>query len=273
MQLGSVHDELMACLPHDARQVVLFLDIDGTLAEFCDDPQAVQIPYTTIQALQLLQATGLQLCAVTGRDVLTARQLLAPVICDVLGTHGLQRDLIVGPQGQELPQTHALNENRELSDRVDWVTLHDELQRIRTGINQEAAKWPDLLIEHKTCSIALHYRTYPHLEKAAWQLAREVAAQYPDWTVRAGAMVAEIAPAAADKGRAINWYLHNYRLKMPVFAGDDVTDESGFAAVQALGGIGIKIGPGQTCAAQRVNTVAQFADVLQHWCTVFEAGD
>lgn len=59
---------------------------------------------------------------------------------------------------------------------------------------------------------------------------------------------------------------------MPVFAGDDVTDEDGFLAVQARGGAGVKVGPGTSAARHRLaDTAAVRAWLLQGLAGVSDA--
>jgi trehalose 6-phosphate phosphatase len=76
----------------------------------------------------------------------------------------------------------------------------------------------------------------------------------PLFTVVAGKMVFEARPARIDKGTAVEVFLTEspFAGRAPLFIGDDRTDEDGFALAQARGGLGIKIGPGQTAAHYRL---------------------
>jgi trehalose 6-phosphate phosphatase len=69
-----------------------------------------------------------------------------------------------------------------------------------------------------------------------------------------GKAVAELVPATASKGAAIAWLMQQpaYCGRLPVFIGDDITDENGFATVNDAGGLSIRIGEGQTCARHRL---------------------
>ena len=59
-----------------------------------------------------------------------------------------------------------------------------------------------------------------------------------------GKMVCELKPPDVDKGRAIAAFLDEptFAGRLPVFAGDDVTDEAGFATINERGGVSIRIG-------------------------------
>ncbi|CAK0775336.1 Trehalose 6-phosphate phosphatase [Gammaproteobacteria bacterium] len=104
---------------------------------------------------------------------------------------------------------------------------------------------PGLLIEKKSQAIALHYRQNPARESDAWSLAEHAARELgTDFRLLAGKNVVEIVVADADKGKAIERFMaiSPYVGRIPVFAGDDVTDESGFEVVNRMGGISIKVG-------------------------------
>jgi trehalose 6-phosphate phosphatase len=93
----------------------------------------------------------------------------------------------------------------------------------------------------------------------------------PEYRVQYGKAVAEILPAAAGKGRMIETFLRQapYLGRRPIFAGDDLTDENGFAAINAHGGLSIRIGAGETIAHERLGTPADLRHSLSKWA----AGD
>lgn len=86
-----------------------------------------------------------------------------------------------------------------------------------------------------------------------------------DVVLTRGKMVVEMRLHAATKGTAINDFLQEkpFKGRLPFFAGDDVTDEDAFEAVNALGGISVKVGPGETVAQARVASVDEFLTWLQ----------
>jgi trehalose 6-phosphate phosphatase len=76
-------------------------------------------------------------------------------------------------------------------------------------------------------------------------------------------MVFELRPAGKDKGTAIAEVLDEapFRGRMPVFLGDDLTDEYGFSVVNGRGGVSIKVGDGPTEATARLPDV----DAVRDW--------
>ena len=73
-----------------------------------------------------------------------------------------------------------------------------------------------------------------------------------------GHCVDEVVPVQADKATAVTRFIGcaPYRGKVPVFVGDDLTDEHGFAVVERLGGWTVKVGPGRTAARFRLPDAA-----------------
>src|SRR5260364_251136 len=109
--------------------------------------------------------------------------------------------------------------------------------------------------------------------KRSERLVAQAADQY---TVQRGKRVFEIKPKQADKGRVIAAFLGEppFAGRIPFFAGDDLTDEAGFEAVNARGGWSVKIGAGETAARARLASVNALLDWLE--CIVsasFHAGN
>ena len=76
-------------------------------------------------------------------------------------------------------------------------------------------------------------------------------------------MVCEIRLQGNDKGGVIETFLEErpFKGRTPIFVGDDVTDEPGFVAVNARGGVSIKIGDDPTAAKYRAANIQE----LRHW--------
>lgn len=114
---------------------------------------------------------------------------------------------------------------------------------------------PGLLLENKGSALALHYRGAPELAGVARDTMRALAELHADtFALQPGKMVFELRPRNVSKGRAISLLMQTppFAGRTPLFAGDDLTDEAGFADVNAHGGITIKIGEGETCARHRL---------------------
>lgn len=209
----------------------LFLDFDGTLAELGPDPDAIALPRGTPEALDLLAARlGGALALLSGRDI---RDLASrtPVSLWRLGGHGLE----TVPPGGSIPSAP--------------LPLQDEvLAPLRA-----AARSPGVRLELKGPVAALHYRAAPEAETACLEAARDAANLAPDLVAQAGKMVVEVKPATAHKGTALRRLMQSppFQGRRPVMIGDDTTDEDAIAAAQALGGIGVKVGPGDSQAQLR----------------------
>jgi trehalose 6-phosphate phosphatase len=125
-----------------------------------------------------------------------------------------------------------------------------------------AERHPGAMLEDKGGSLALHYRQAPSLAAACGALVRRVV-DASGGALKAidGKMVVELMPRTAGKGQAIASFLAKppFRGRVPVFVGDDVGDEEGFALVNRLGGISVRVGDGPTAARHRL---AEVGDIL-----------
>lgn len=122
-----------------------------------------------------------------------------------------------------------------------------------------------LLVEEKSFGVALHYRLNPSWQGEVDNFARELAKAL-GLTLQIGKMVAELRVGGGDKGRAVHRLMTQPQLRYtrPIFVGDDVTDEPGFATARALGGHGIMVGaPRSTAADYRLGSPAD----LRTWLT------
>jgi trehalose 6-phosphate phosphatase len=125
-------------------------------------------------------------------------------------------------------------------------------------------KYPELLIEDKGHSIALHYRKKPNLENNAINIMHQINSDYPELKINHGKFVVELIPNQADKGKAIQTILNHLNLPsvVPIFIGDDLTDESGFIFINQHSGLTIKVGSGETQAKYRLKDIDNVANFL-----------
>jgi trehalose 6-phosphate phosphatase len=122
-----------------------------------------------------------------------------------------------------------------------------------------------IIVEDKDISVALHWRLAPQAHDEALDLMRAIAERMaPLVRLQEGKAVAELVPAGASKGTAIAQLMATppYAGRVPVFIGDDVTDEHGFEAVNALGGLSIRIGDGETRADLRLASPTALRAIL-----------
>lgn len=219
----------------------LFLDIDGTLADFTLNPKDSVIPASTLTLLQKIQTHGVKIAAVTGRSLAEARQMLSPLTLPIAATHGLEIDF----------------DNDSISNDENIVSIDTiELATIRQAIIQSCIPFDDFTVENKPYSVALHFRQNPALGDMAYTIMAETLKSHDNWTLKSGKYVWEVVPKEVNKGSAILALLKKMQSNksvFPIFIGDDITDEAGFVAVQGdsksladdsqlIKGMGIKVG-------------------------------
>jgi trehalose 6-phosphate phosphatase len=226
-----------------------FLDIDGTLVDFSDVPGAVRLaPALPALVDALFESSGGAVALITGRSIADADRLFSRRRLAIAGQHGHERRSAGGIVTQHRTSPNAL-------------------QPARHDLGAVVARHPELLLEDKGLTLALHYRRAPHLASLAHRVMHGVQKSLGDqYCVHRGKCVVELAPAGRDKGLAIRAFMRElpFRGKPPVFIGDDVTDEHGFAMVNRLGGDSIKVGPGPTVATWRLPSVAAVLAWLEH---------
>jgi trehalose 6-phosphate phosphatase len=232
----AVNDELYR-VPRFSRDWALFLDVDGTLLDIAPHPAAVRVDAALRQLLgRLCAAAGGALALVSGRSVTDVEALFAPLKLCVAGQHGAERRDFAG-------RLH-----RQVRQPVGLRVAADQLGRF-------VAERPGLVLENKGLNIAVHYRNSPgHERELADEFARVIAELGEDFELQAGKMVFELKPAGQSKGAAIAQFMREdpFRGRVPVFVGDDLTDESGFAVANKLGGHSIKVGAGDSRAEWRL---------------------
>lgn len=231
MSLESIAVSLPSPKPLQLADAALFLDIDGTLAPIAARPQDVHPEARRTQLLERLRE-GLdgRLAVVTGRTIADVDRILEGRITCVAAVHGLVRRNCDGTLHEPQP--------------------HPALPRAVRAMRRFAGRDSGLIVEEKGASVALHFR----LARAYAAQARVMARRLADETglfLQHGDMVEELRTPGPSKGDSIRGFMESpaFRGANPVFAGDDVTDENGFAEVERLGGFGVLVGqPRQTHA-------------------------
>ena len=221
----------------------LFLDIDGTLLDLASTPDSVRVD-ADIRALlpALADRLGGAVALITGRAIADADRLFKGLALPVAGQHGLERRAADGS-----------------------IHLHEAsmrgLERLRRELARFATRHPGLLLEDKGATLALHYRRAPglaaHVHRTLRTMLRTTAVS-AQWRLQPGKRILEIKPDGRDKGTAMLEYMAEppFAGRLPVFVGDDLTDEYGFVAATHLGGWAVKVGRGPTRARFRLPDVA-----------------
>jgi len=218
----------------------LFLDIDGTLLTHAETPDAVYVDDALRELLERLQLqNGGALALVSGRAIADVDALFAPLVLPVAGQHGVEwRDAAGNVHHLPLPEEH--------------------LRQVAQRFAAFKARHPGIVFEDKGHNLALHYRLAPQLEREVRTLVEHAVADLGEnFELQAGKLVYELKPSGHDKGTAIEAFLSTapFEARTPVFIGDDLTDEYGFATVQRLGGHAVKVGEGQSVAEWRLADV------------------
>lgn len=221
--------------------LAIFTDFDGTLVEIAERPDAVVVPNDLAEQLDRATKEFDQAFAViTGREISDIDRFLSPLHLPVAGAHGSQRRRADGSM-------------EELDEEL--IVGAEEIAR---AIEPLAIAHPELIIEPKAGAVALHFRQAPELESDCLRVMEEALEGHPQYSLVPGKMVLEARPSAFDKGAALRAFMEEepFKGRTPIFIGDDRTDEDAFRAAQELGGVGIKLGPGDTAARLRIADVA-----------------
>lgn len=235
-----------------------FLDLDGTLLKFAPRPDAVSVDAGLRELLEKLQLRSRgALALVSGRSIATLDSLLAPLRLPAAGLHGFERRDATGTlTSHQPPDRRLLDDARRQMDQ--WVRTH-----------------PRLMLEDKGCALALHYRRVPKLGPAVVNavIAMAARARASGLAVQRGHMVVELVPTGVNKGSAVAAFMSEapFAGRQPLYAGDDLTDESAFEWVNAAGGVSVAVNcPRPTAARTRLDSV----DEVRAWLrALIERGD
>jgi trehalose 6-phosphate phosphatase len=231
-----------------ATRLAIFTDFDGTLVEIAETPNGVEVPESLPQALErAARELDSAFAVLTGREIDDIDRFLSPLILPVAGAHGAQRRRADGTL--EVPDEASTIAAGEIAHAMEPLLLAH----------------PGLLMEAKEGAVALHFRQAPELEAACRTAMEEAVGAVPDFTLVAGKMVFEARPRGITKGTALRAFMNEEPFigRTPIFIGDDTTDEDGFIAAQELGGVGIKLGDGETSARMRIADVASVHALLR----------
>ena len=232
-------------LPPLTADMALFLDFDGTLVEIASRPQDVQIPPRLVNTLAALHTQlGGALALVSGRRLMDLDGFLAPLQLPSAAEHGAQR--------------------RDAEGRMSRAPTAD-LRQVLQAAKKLVAQYPELVLEQKEQTLSLHYRHAPEREAMCLRVMRVALELSPGLALIQGKYVIDLRPASVSKGTAIEAFMSEapFAGRVPVFAGDDVTDEDGFEQVLRMGGHAIKVGAGPSLARLRCDSVADLAAWMQ----------
>lgn len=215
----------------------LFLDVDGTLIAFSEQPDQVRLLPEVREAIgRIGERLHGAVALVSGRPLAQLDALFAPLRLPAAGLHG-----------------HQLRSDAQAREAIPEDTS-GFLHALHRRAAHLAQAHPGMLVEDKGASLALHWRAAPQAGASILDFAHAQIASLPGYRLQPGDHVVEFVPEGSDKGVAVEQLMRQpaFAGRRPVFVGDDLTDEFGFAAARRLGGRGVLVG-------QRAGTRADHA--------------
>lgn len=241
----------------EAKRIFFFLDYDGTLAPIASRPsRAFLVKKTRELVRKIANLSGVRLAFISGRSVRDLKEKI-----------GLKGLIYVGNHGLEIR-----------GDDFLWIhpkarKLKPLLKRIALELRRKLPRFPGMILENKSFGISIHYRLVDR--RRVRLLYRALGKACRSWTfsnkvrLATGKKVWELRPSIGwDKGSAMGWLLKRYHGEggnLPVFMGDDHTDEDAFRFLKKRG-MTICVGKKkQTHAQFRLESPAQVYQVLKRF--------
>lgn len=209
-----------------AKKLFLFLDLDGTLAEIAPTPAEVSLsPEARVCLEELAPRSDFLVAIVTGRTVEEAQRVVSVGKMFYVGLHGLD---IITPDGERA----SCQVGREVVA---------SLRSLRESFAAPVSEVPGMFLEDKGLSIALHFRLAQTEQASAVTSGFvRVASSYRETGIPLeilhGKEVIEVKAMGRNKGKAVTELLDRYgRGALPIYLGDDVTDETAFESLKPQG--------------------------------------
>ncbi|MFO7584052.1 MAG: trehalose-phosphatase, partial [Anaerolineales bacterium] len=210
----------------------LFLDYDGTLADFAPTPETIN-PNPQINALltRLVSKPDVRVTIISGRRLRDVQMLIPIPGLYLAGTYGIE---LLTPEG-------------DLIQRVKLETIRPFLEMVKPRWAEIIQGETGFYLEDKDWALALHAKfSEDSAAKRILALAREIVKQElaeEQFRILGGHKFLEIAPRLAHKGKSVSYLLNHYPLPKAqlVYIGDDDKDEEAFDVIQAHQGLAIKV--------------------------------
>ncbi|MBM2576020.1 trehalose-phosphatase [Jannaschia sp. Os4] len=233
----------------DPAEAALFLDFDGSLVEIAARPQDVvvdpRVPNLLSRAMDRLDGrVGL----VSGRSIEALEHFLPGFRGHMIGTHGA-----------------------EFRVDMEWSQVQDfdldTVARLQRLVGDFGALRPEFLVEPKPSGVVLHYRQAEELGGVALKFMEALACAADGFKLQPALMAYELKPDCVGKDVALKRLLARPDLMdtVPIYAGDDLTDEPALDLVQGRGGAAIKVGAAETVANHRLGGPDDLLDLLEDW--------
>jgi trehalose 6-phosphate phosphatase len=234
-------------VPHLSKTAIL-LDIDGTLLDLMPTPREVQVPPALAKTLRgLTERTAGALALVSGRSLGDIDRIFAPDQFPAIGGHGAEMRLSGDAVTKKAPP------------------LDDELRRRLAAIAQLS---PQILLEDKGYSLALHFRLAPRAEKVIHEAICLIRSDLPDAAIEVlpGKCVFEVKRSTFTKASGVRELMRHppFSGRKPLFIGDDVTDESVFAIMPDWDGLAFSVGRRVKGVAGHFDAPSDVREFLAH---------
>ena len=215
-----------------AYRLWLFLDYDGTLADFMPLPGQVELEPDLVALIKELAADPrLRVTILSGRTLKSVQELVPVAGIFLAGVYGLEIQM---PEGDTI-------------DRGNYSIIRNFLEQIKPRWESLIANRPEIFLEDKGWALALHASNVPLADaRELLACARQAAGEgLPENLFRwfDSSNFLELAPLQANKGETVNLLVKGYpyagaRL---LYIGDDDKDEEAFEVVHAFGGLNIQV--------------------------------
>ena len=207
------------------NRTALLLDVDGTLIDIAPRPDLVVVPPGLVRTLHSLRnALDGALAVISGRPVEQVDLLLDKAPQAVAGDHG---GAVRHAPDQPIERP-ALP-----TPPPEWLVAAEQLAASHRGV----------LLEHKARGFVIHYRAEPALGPMLHDAVLAILDNSEDFALLAAHMAWEVRPRGTDKGIAVACLMERPPLhgRIPLFIGDDVTDQDAIVKARAMGGAGLLV--------------------------------
>jgi trehalose 6-phosphate phosphatase len=237
-----------------ANRVSLFLDFDGTISGIVVNPGDAKLDPEIRSILKTLCARwDFDVSIISGR-----------ALADVRERAGLSNVIYAGNHGLEI-QSDTIRFREPQAE-----ALRRELRCVLLQLKLALSDTDGVEIEDKALTLSVHFRRVSeHLRDWVRNVTHSTVSRSRSFSCREGKMVLEVRPQITwNKGHAVKWIAREVLPagSVPIYIGDDVTDEDGFAAIPE--GITIRVGGPTETEAQYllpdVPAVGQFLTWLNH---------